>query len=193
MNFKAKLRTWGWVEPWNRKQTRKSAASSSRTKPFWHCSSWTSVEDVMKQINTNEHCYQDNSNIINISGGWEQFPVLCNTYSLMGHYNLSLPVDAKIMLSTNCNNINCISIILLTMFVCVNLLHNILRWCSTATISIWFCSVCLSVCLYIHFNSLAVGKYRICYRELSWETSTADNDIVLIKEHTKEYLQSITI
>ena len=124
MNFKAKLRTWGWVEPWNRKQTRKSAASSSRTKPFWHCSSWTSVEDVMKQINTNEHCYQDNSNIINISGGWEQFPVLCNTYSLMGHYNLSLPVDAKIMLSTNCNNINCISIILLTMFVCVNLLHN---------------------------------------------------------------------
>ena len=35
-------------------------------------------------------------------GGWKQFPVLSKTYSLMGHYNLSIPVDAKIMASTNC-------------------------------------------------------------------------------------------
>ena len=34
-------------------------------------------------------------------GGWKQFPVLSKTFSLMGHYNLSLSVDA-IMVSTNC-------------------------------------------------------------------------------------------
>ena len=31
-----------------------------------------------------------------------QFPVLSKTYSLMGHYNHSIPADAKIMVSTNC-------------------------------------------------------------------------------------------
>ena len=37
-----------------------------------------------------------------IYGGWKQFPVLFKTQSLMGHYNHSIPVDAKIMISRNC-------------------------------------------------------------------------------------------
>ena len=39
---------------------------------------------------------------IYLQGGWKQFPVLSKTYSLMGYYSLSLSVDAKIMVSTNC-------------------------------------------------------------------------------------------
>ena len=35
-------------------------------------------------------------------GGCKPFPVLSKTYSLMGNYNASLSVDAKIMVSTNC-------------------------------------------------------------------------------------------
>ena len=35
-------------------------------------------------------------------GGWKQFPVLSKTWSLMGHDNHSVPVDAKIMVSRNC-------------------------------------------------------------------------------------------
>ena len=48
-------------------------------------------------------------------------------------------------------------------------------------------------------NSLAAGKYRICYWELSWETSTTVrtyskfNDIVLIQEHNQRIFQSTTM
>jgi len=35
-------------------------------------------------------------------GGYKKFPLLSKTYSLMDHYNHCIPVDVKIMVSTNC-------------------------------------------------------------------------------------------
>ena len=81
----------------NHRGLRLPSQINSRPKVF---EGWVTLSTQCK-VQT-DYCTSRVANCALLWDGWKQFPVLSTTCSLMGHYNLPLSVDAKIMVATNC-------------------------------------------------------------------------------------------